>query len=79
VAGIVDQALDLLQGEAQLTPDQDLLQPGQVLVAVEPVTGLRAPARTEQADLVVVVQGPDGDAGQAGKLAYGSHGEHRRA
>ncbi len=51
----------------------------QVLVGVQPVPGVRASARRQHADLVVVVERADGDARELGNLSYGSHVRHRRA
>lgn len=67
---VVEQGLDLVEREAQLPVEQDLLQPVEVGVAVAPVPRVVALARNEQADLVVVVQGAHRDSGETGDLAH---------
>src|SRR5262249_39587313 len=51
--------------------DQDLLQSPQVTLGVQAIASRTAPARFQQADLVVVVQGPHRDVRQPGCLADG--------
>lgn len=67
---VVEQGRDLVEREAQLPVEQDLLQPVEVGVAVAPVPRVVAFARNEQADLVVVVQGAHRDPGETGDLAH---------
>src|SRR5690606_7649107 len=67
-ARVVEQRPDLLQFEVEPAVGQDPLQPLEVRAAVAPVAGLCAAGGREQADLVVVVQGPDAHARQAGDL-----------
>lgn len=67
---VVEQGRDLVEREAQLPVEQDLLQPVEVGVAVAPVPRVVALARNEQADLVVVVQGAHRDPGETGDLAH---------
>ncbi len=55
---VVEQRGDLLEREAELAVGEYLLQSLQVVVAVVPVARGGAPARRDQADLVVVVQRP---------------------
>ena len=67
---VVDEVRDLVEGEAELAVEHDLLQPLQIVLAVAAVAGRRAVARRQQSDLVVVVQGPHRDAGERGDLSY---------
>jgi hypothetical protein len=69
--GVVEQDRDLVEREAELPVEQDLLQPVEVGVAVAPMARVAALARGEQADLVVVVQGAHRDPGESGDLSYG--------
>jgi hypothetical protein len=62
---------DLLEGEAQFTVEEDLLQTHQVGVAVEPVAGRTAVAGREQPRLVVVVQRPHRHPGKGRDLPHG--------
>jgi hypothetical protein len=68
---IVEQGGDLVEREAELSVEQDLLQPVEVGVAVTPVAGVAALARDEQADVVVVVQRAHRDSGESGDLSHG--------
>lgn len=68
---VVEQGRDLVEREAELPVEQDLLEPVEVRVAVAPVAGVAALARRQQADGVVVVQGPHRDPGEAGHLSDG--------
>lgn len=67
---VVEQGRDLVEREAQLPVEQDLLQPVEVGVAVAPVPRVVALARNEQADLVVVVQRAHRDPGETGDLPH---------
>ena len=60
--GVGEDLGDAAEIEVEFPVEQDLLQPAQVVRRVEPVPGCAAAAGFEQADLVVVVQGPDRDA-----------------
>jgi hypothetical protein len=79
VRRVVEQRADVLQREAQLPPDEDLLQLLQVRVRVQAITGVRVRARHQQPDLVVVMKRADADARQGGELTDGVHAGHRRA
>ncbi len=68
---VVEQGRDLVEREAQLPVEQDLLQPVEVGVVVTPVARVAALAGYEQADVVVVVQGAHRHSGEAGDLSYG--------
>lgn len=68
---VVEQGGDLVEREAQLPVEQDLLQPVEVGVAVAPVARVAALARYEQADVVVVVQRAHRHSGEAGHLSHG--------
>jgi hypothetical protein len=63
--------LHVLQREAELAEEEDLLEARQVVVGVEAVAGVRAPRGGEQADGVVVMEGPHADAREPGDLADG--------
>ncbi|GAA1375365.1 hypothetical protein GCM10009612_72020 [Streptomyces beijiangensis] len=67
--GVVEQGRDLVEREAELPVEQDLLQPVEVGVFVPPVARVAAAARGEQADLVVVVQRAHRDGCETGDLA----------
>ena len=79
IVRVIEQALHLGERESELTPDDDLLEALKVGVAIQPVARLAALARSQQADLVVVVQGADGDSGQLRDFTDGSHARHRNA
>jgi hypothetical protein len=64
LAGVGQDLGDVLEREAELPVEQDLLQPPEVRQRVDPVAGGAAPARLEQADPVVVVQQAHRDPGQ---------------
>jgi hypothetical protein len=68
---VVEQGGDLLEREAELPVEQDLLQPVEVGVVVAPVARVAAFARDEQADVVVVVQRAHRDTGEARDLSHG--------
>ncbi|GAA3095482.1 hypothetical protein GCM10017687_02420 [Streptomyces echinatus] len=68
---VVEQGRDLVEREAELPVEQDLLEPVEVGVAVAPVSGVRALAGREQGDLVVVVQGAHRDPGEPRDLSHG--------
>lgn len=59
--GIGHQAADLLQPKPQFLVKENLLQPLQTLIGVEPVPGVGPARRPKQTDLVVAVQGPHAD------------------
>ena len=73
VGRVVQRPADLLQGEAQLPAEQDLLEAVHLRRAVAPVLVLPVPLRAEQADGVVVAQGTGRQARQAGELFHGIH------
>ena len=60
---------DLAEREAQVAEGADLVEPPNVVLAIEPVARLRALRRPEQPDLVVVMERPHGEPGGRGKLA----------
>src|SRR5690606_21457103 len=68
---IIENVANLLQRHAELAVEQDLLQPQQLRLAVDAVTAGRARLRPEQADLIVVMQRPDTDAGEPRELLDG--------
>ena len=61
---VVQNGPDGGQVQAQLPVEQDVLQPVQLLGAVEAVSGLRGPQGLQQPRLVIPAQGPGRDAGQ---------------
>jgi hypothetical protein len=61
--GVVEDRGDGVEADADLAVAEDLLQPRQVVVAVDAVARSTAVARAQQSDLVVVVQRAHGDAG----------------
>jgi len=65
MTGIVEHRLDLGEREAELAPDEDLLQAREIRARVQPIAGLRALARHQQPDLVVMVKRPHGHAGES--------------
>ena len=78
-AAIGHDLSDLVKPEPELAVEEDPLQPVEIGVAIPAVAGSRPLARAEQADLVVVVQRPHGDARHAGHRAHGvTHGAQRR-
>jgi hypothetical protein len=60
----LDQRGDVLQAEAELAVGEHRVQPIEVRLVVEAVTGGGSSARAHEPDLVVVVQGPHRHAGQ---------------
>jgi ubiquinone/menaquinone biosynthesis C-methylase UbiE len=68
-AVVVEHVGDLVEREAQLAEEQDLLQAQHVAVLVEPVARRRPRRRPDQADLVVVVQQAHRHAGPPGQLS----------
>ena len=79
VIAAVEQLGDVLERQLEAPVHDDLLQPRQVGVGVEPVAGRRALTRHEQADLVVVVQGAHRHAEDVGDLPHrpGGHLRHQ--
>ena len=67
---VVEEGHDLFERESELAVEQHALQPVQVGLGVPAVPGRAVPAGYQQTDLVVVVQGADGDAGQPRDLPY---------
>ena len=65
----LQQRGNVLQGHAQRTIEQDLLQPQQLRLAIKAIAGVAARSRTQQPCLVVMVQGAHTDAGHAGQLS----------
>ena len=65
----IEQGLDLLQRDAEKLERHDLLQPLQIVQAVEPIAGTVAPGLQEP-EPVIVVQGADRDPGQLSELLY---------
>lgn len=73
--GVVEDVGDLFEGEAEFAVEEDLLEAEEVFVGVAAVAGGGALAGGEEGDVVVVVEGSYGDAGQFGDLADGQgHG-----
>jgi hypothetical protein len=68
---VVQDRGDLIEREAELPVEQDLLQPLQVGVVVPPGPGARPLPRRQQPYLVVVVQRTYGDARDLGHPAHG--------
>ena len=71
--GAVQYGPDVLQGELQLPKEQDALQARQGPLVVEPVPCLSHFSGLQQPQLVVVVQGPDADAGELAHLMDRHH------
>src|SRR5690606_40154897 len=69
--GPVQHGANLVQAHAQLSQKQDLLQAEQRRLVVPPVAVGRLSWRAQQADRVIVMQRPDADSGNLGKLANG--------
>lgn len=67
--GVLEDGGDLVEGEAEFAVEEDLLEPGEVGVAVEAVAGRAVVAGGEQAEGVVVVQGAHRDPREAGGLS----------
>ena len=67
----VQQVSDLLQGQAHVSVEQDLLEPVHLPGPVEAVVVVPAPPGAQQADAVVIAQGPGGQAREAGQVLYG--------
>ena len=67
----VEKLRDLVQRHAELAMEQDLLQAQQLRTPVIPVAVLADPGRLQQADLVIMVQRPDGYARNRCKLFDG--------
>ncbi len=68
---VVEDRGDLVEGEAELAVEEDLLEAGEVGVAVEPVTGGAAIAGREEARLVVVMQCTHRHPGESRDLSHG--------
>jgi hypothetical protein len=68
---VVNQVRDLLQPEAQPPVGQHLPQPFHVARRVSPVPGCGPRRRSDEADLVIVMQRADGYAGQFGDASHG--------
>ena len=68
--GGVERGGDLVERQAELAEQKNLLEPHDVGIAVEAIAGRRALRWDDEASLVVVVQRPDGDAGQACEVSY---------
>ena len=72
---VVHDGRYLFQGETKLPVEQDSLQPLEIPLLVDAVSGRAAPDRYEQPDIVVVVQRADGNSGKfrdpANRVAYG--------
>ena len=60
----VENGGDVREGNAELSMEEDLLQPQQFLLPVVTIAVLPGERRPQQADLVVVMQGPDRHPGQ---------------
>jgi hypothetical protein len=56
---------DGIQREIQLAVEQDLLELLELVAPVQPVPGAGPSRRRQQADRVVVMEGPDADARQS--------------
>jgi hypothetical protein len=61
---------DLVQAEVEFAVAEDLAQPAQVVRVVPAVTGACAAARTQQRDVVVVMQRAHRDVRELGHLSY---------
>lgn len=68
--GIVERPADLGQRQAQATQKADPVQPRDVSVVVEPVPGMAAARGDQQADLLVVVQGANGQPRRGRQLTH---------
>ncbi len=64
----LQQLLDFLQRKSDELQRQNLLQPHQIPVAIQPVSSRRPAIRREQAQTVIVMQSPHGDSRAPGKL-----------
>ena len=71
--GAVDNPPDLLQRKLQLAEQQDLLQPLQRRIVIQPVARLRAVRGAQQADPVVILQGAYTHPRQPTHLMDGPH------
>jgi hypothetical protein len=69
-AGVVEGAADLLQREAELAAEEDLLQAQQVVLVSDAVAGLRARVGDEKPDVVVAMKRAHRDARDPGDLAH---------
>ena len=69
----VQNAPDLLQGQAHLPVEQNLLQPLHLSGPVEAVVVVPVPPGAQQTDAVVVPQSPGRQACQPGQLLDGVH------
>ena len=67
---------DVPKRKLQFPEQQDLLQPLQCCLVVQAVTRLGAACGRQQTDPVVVLQRPDGNAGQLADLVDGHHKPH---
>jgi hypothetical protein len=70
---VVERAANRFERQTELAADDDLLQAQQVIVAIEPVARLTAPARREQPHRVVVMQGANRYAAQRGDFLHLIH------
>src|SRR5690606_3711756 len=68
---VIEDGGDLLQREAELAMQQDLLQPQELFFLVVAVAVVADVRGLEEADLVVMVQRADGDARELRKLLDG--------
>jgi len=71
---VIQNALDVLERELQLSKQQNGLQPRQRCIVIQPVTCFCAGRGRQQADGIIVVQRPDADTGQLADFVNGHHG-----
>jgi hypothetical protein len=72
---VVDDLADFGQREPEIAQGKDPVQPLELVGAVPAVAGLRVDLRRrQQADVVVVVQGPHRHLGHAGERSDPEHG-----
>src|SRR5690606_31019736 len=64
--GVVERPTDLLERQPERAADEDLLQPQKILLLVQPIPRARALRRHEQAQRVIMMQRPHGDARERG-------------
>ena len=69
----LDNAPDVLKRKLQLPEEEDLLEPGQIVLIVEPLSRVTARGRTQQPDLVVILQRANAHARELAHLMYGPH------